>query len=148
MASATEPDSISPDSAGAEQKISKEGVMSELSVLVVEDDAVLNRVIQAALERAGYRTYAAETCADGLALATKEMPGLLVLDVNLPDGTAWGLLEDIRRDRPDDDVPVIVMSSNSVSRVQLRKNGVDKFFPKPIDMGLFLETVKELLHPT
>ncbi len=122
--------------------------MSEPSVLVVEDDAVLNRVIQAALERAGYRTHAAETCADGLALATREMPGLLVLDVNLPDGTAWGLLEDIRRGRPDDGVPVIVMSSNSVSRVQLRRNGVDKFFPKPIDMGLFLETVKELLHPT
>ncbi len=120
--------------------------MSELSVLVVEDDAVLNRVIQAALERAGYRTHASETCADGLALATAEMPGLLVLDVNLPDGTAWELLEDIRRVRPDDEVPVIVISSNSVSRVQLRKNGVDKFFPKPIDMGLFVEAVKELLH--
>ncbi len=120
--------------------------MSELSVLVVEDDAVLNRVIQAALERAGYRTHASETCADGLALATREMPGLLVLDVNLPDGTAWDLLEGIRCGRPDDEVPVIVMSSNSVSRAQLRKNGVDKFFPKPIDMGLLLEAVKELLR--
>ena len=121
--------------------------MSELSVLVVEDDAVLNRVIQAALKRAGYRTHASETCADGLALATRERPGLLVLDVNLPDGTAWGLLEDIRRGRPDDEVPIIVISSNRVSRVQLRKNGVDKFFPKPIDMNLFMEAVKELLHP-
>ncbi len=121
--------------------------MSELSVLVVEDDAVLNRVIQAALERAGYRTHAAETCADGLALATGEMPGLLVLDLNLPDGTAWDLLEDIRRCRPDEEAPVIVISSDSVSRVQLREHGVDKFFPKPIDMGLFVEAVKELVHP-
>ena len=121
--------------------------MSELSVLVVEDDAVLNRVIQAALERAGYRTHSAETCAEGLALAIGEMPGLLVLDVNLPDGTAWDLLKDIRRGRPDDEVPVIVISSNSVSRVQLRKNRVDKFFPKPIEMGLFVEEVKELLLP-
>ena len=120
--------------------------MSELSVLVVEDDAVLNRVIRTALERAGYRTHASETCADGFALATRERPGLLVLDVNLPDGTAWDLLEDIRRGRPDDEAPVIVISSNSVSRVQLRKHRVDRFFPKPIDMGLFLETVKELLH--
>ena len=39
-----------------------------------------------------------------------------------------------------------LMSSNSVSRVQLRQHGVDKFFPKPIDMGLFVEAVKELLH--
>ena len=120
--------------------------MSALSVLVVEDDAVLNRVIQTALERAGYRTHASETCADGLALATREMPELLVLDVNLPDGTAWGLLEDIRRGRPDDEVPVIVISSDSASRVQLRKHGVDRFFPKPIGMGLFVEAVKELLH--
>ncbi len=120
--------------------------MSEPSVLVVEDDAVLNRVIQAALERAGYRTHASETCADGLALANREMPWLLVLDVNLPDGTAWDLLEDIRRGRPDDEVPVIVMSSNSVSRVQLRTSGVDKFFLKPIDMGLLVEAVKGLLH--
>ena len=120
--------------------------MSELSVLVVEDDAVLNRVIQTALERAGYRTYASETCADGLALATREMPRLLVLDVNLPDGTAWDLLEDIRRGRPDDEVPVIFISSDSVSRTQLRKHGVDRFFPKPFHMTLFVEAVKELLH--
>ncbi len=120
--------------------------MSELSVLVVEDDAVLNKIIRAALERAGYRTHASETCADGLVLASREMPGLPVLDVSLPDGTAWDLLEDIRRGRPDDEGPVIVMSSNSVSRTQLRQYGVDKFFPKPIDMGLFVEAVKELLH--
>ncbi len=121
--------------------------MSELSVLVVEDDAVLNRIIQAALERAGYRTHASETCADGLALATREMPGLLVLDVRLPDGTGWDLLEDIRRGRPDDAVPVVVISSDSVSRTLLRTHGVDRFFPKPFHMGLFVEAVKELLHP-
>ncbi len=120
--------------------------MSELSVLVVEDDAVLNRVIQAALERKGYRTHASETCADGLALATREMPGLLVLDMSLPDGTAWDLLEEVRRGRLDDEVPVIVISGDSVSRTQLRKHGVDKFFPKPFHMGLFVEAVKELLH--
>ena len=61
--------------------------MSELSVLVVDDDAMLKRSVQAALERSGYRTHASETCADGLAIATREMPGLLVLDVGLPDGT-------------------------------------------------------------
>ena len=121
--------------------------MSELSVLVVEDDAVLNGAIQAALERAGYRTHASETCADGLALATREMPGLLVLDVSLPDGTAWDLLEDIRRGRPDDAVPVIFISGGNVSRTQLRKHGVDRFFSKPFHMELFVEAVKELLHP-
>ena len=120
--------------------------MSEASVLVVEDDAVLKTVIQATLERAGYRTHASETCADGLALANREMPGLLVLDVSLPDGTGWDLLEDIRRGRPDDDVPVIVISSDSVSRVRLRKHRVDRFFPKPFDMGLFVEAVRDLLH--
>ena len=118
------------------------------SVLVVEDDAVLKRIIQAALKGAGYRTHASETCADGLTLATRENPGLLVLDVSLPDGTGWDLLEDIRRGRPDDAVPVIVISSDSVSRTQLRKHGVDRFFPKPFHMGLFVEAVKELLHPS
>ena len=121
--------------------------MSELSVLVVEDDAVLNGAIQAALERVGYRTHASETCADGVAVSTREMPGLLVLDVSLPDGTAWDLLEDIRRGRPDDAVPVIFISGGNVSRTQLRKHGVDRFFAKPFHMELFVEAVKELLHP-
>ena len=75
------------------------------------------------------------------------IPVLLVLDVRLPDGTGWDLLEDIRRGRPDDAVPVIFISGGNVSRTQLREHGVDRFFAKPFHMGLFMEAVKELLHP-
>lgn len=120
--------------------------MSTDSVLVVEDDDVIRRQVHRVLEGAGYSPRAAENCTVGLALALEEMPNLLVLDISLPDGTGWSLLEDIRRERPEANPPVIVMSSERVSRNQLREYKVNRFFPKPFDMSHFLEAVSELME--
>ena len=119
--------------------------MADKHILVVEDDDSIRCQLKAVLIREGYQPRTAETCSDGLALALEQMPSLLVLDLSLPDGTGWGLLEDIRRARPDQDPLVLVMSSNRVSRAQLREQRVHRFFAKPFDMSSFVETVRELM---
>lgn len=122
--------------------------MCAMSILVVEDDSSVNRAIQAALTANGFCVKSAETCAEGFSLASSEIPALLVLDLELPDGTGWGLLNDIRNASHQDEseeFKVIVISSTRVTRAQIRDNRIAKFLAKPFDMGYFVETVSEVL---
>ncbi len=78
-----------------------------------------------------------------MALCTE--PALLVLDIELPDGSGWSLLEAFRSAQPHNATKTIVISSTSVSRADLRGGGVAKFVPKPFDMAYLIETVREVL---
>ena len=115
-------------------------------VLVVEDDSAVREAIRNALERVGYKVQSAESCATGFALAVEVTPSLLVLDINLPDGTGWDLLERIRSERTGDDPRVIIVSSERVSRAELRNYRADRFIPKPFDMSYLTGVVRDLLN--
>jgi DNA-binding response OmpR family regulator len=119
--------------------------MPRVPTLVVEDDPVLRHAIERAMGSAGYDTRAAETCATALASALETMPRLLVLDLSLPDGNGLDLLEEIRRVRPDGDIAVVVVSSDRVSRAELRAHRVDRFIAKPVDMGYLVDTAGDVL---
>ncbi len=119
--------------------------MPDQPILVVEDDKTVNQAIQASLSRGGYLVHTADSCSAGLARALEHVPALLVLDIGLPDGTGWTLLESIRRAHPGKRFPVIVVSSSRVTRGELRAYAVDRFLPKPFDMAYLVDTVQELL---
>jgi two-component system chemotaxis sensor kinase CheA len=117
---------------------------SDGSVLVVEDDEVVSHAIQSALEQEGFGVRLAHNCAAGIELAMARMPSLLILDLALPDGSGWSVLESIRGNLRGVDVPVIVMSSGTVTRSELRCHGVARFLPKPFDMAQCVEAVAEI----
>lgn len=119
--------------------------MADRPILVVEDDETVNQAIQASLSRGGYLVQTADCCSAGLARALEQAPALLVLDIGLPDGSGWTLLENIRRALPGKHFPVIVVSSSRVTRGELRAYAVDRFLPKPFDMAYLVDTVQELL---
>ena len=119
--------------------------MARNTILIVEDDPVVRRAMEAVLSAAGHRVQTADTCSSGLALALDELPQLLVLDIGLPDGTGWSLLESIHAACPYENFKVIIASSNPVTRGQLRKHRVDRFIAKPFDMAHLAESVSQLL---
>ncbi len=119
--------------------------MYDDAILIVEDDSALSQILESALARAGYSVHVAGSCSAGLALALDQIPKVLILDITLPDGTGWNLLESIRRARPSQQIRVLVISSERVKRSQLRENRADRFLAKPFDMVRFMETVKELI---
>ena len=118
--------------------------MYDDSILIVEDDDTLGQTLESALAMAGYSVRVAGSCSVGLGMALDQIPKLLILDITLPDGTGWNLLESIRRTRPSQQIRVLMISSERVTRSQLRENGADRFLAKPFDMVRFMETVKEL----
>ena len=65
------------------------------TVLVVEDNANIRRFIRTTLGLEGYRVLEASTVQDGLDVARREQPDLVLLDLALPDGTGWDFLQSI-----------------------------------------------------
>jgi DNA-binding response OmpR family regulator len=80
------------------------------SILVIEDDPTLSHSICRNLVARGYPTRAAMTVADASAAIAREVPSLLVVDIDLPDGSGWEVLRSLRSDGHAD-TRAIVMSA-------------------------------------
>lgn len=80
------------------------------TVLVVEDDPALLHAISRNLAVRGHDTECADTVAGALAALTHNRPDLLVLDIDLPDGSGWDVLRALRAGGGAD-VPAVVVSA-------------------------------------
>lgn len=99
--------------------------------LLVEDTAALAAVYTEYLQGAGFDTAHARGVEEALALAGREPPDCVLLDLRLPDGDGMTVLRALRRDQPD--LPVVVMTAHgSVSRaVEAMRDGAADFLVKP-----------------
>ncbi len=76
-------------------------------ILVIDDEAPIRRFLRVALEAEGYGVIEAGTAREGLAMAAREAPALVVLDLGLPDADGLSVLRDLRGWSP---VPVLILS--------------------------------------
>ena len=116
-------------------------------VLVVEDSAVIQRLISVCLRPAGV---AVETRGDGpsgLEAALTNPPDLLILDVGLPEMDGWTVLERIREDERTQDLKVLVLTAHAQEETRERadKGGADAFITKPFRPDDLRRVAMELL---
>ena len=115
------------------------------SVLVVEDDPAVARLIRLYLVRAGYEVLVAEDGAEGLSLALEKRPSLVVLDLNLPgmDG-----IEVCGRLRADSDVSIIMVTARVEEEDRLRglNLGADDYVTKPFSPRELVARVNAVLR--
>ena len=84
--------------------------MAGAAVLIVEDDATLSRAVARNLNARGYATRGAGTVAEALRALEDETPALVLLDIDLPDGSGWEVLRALRGGSHPD-IAVVVMSA-------------------------------------
>lgn len=115
-------------------------------VLLVDDDYEIIEAMRAALEANGYQVLVARDGNQGLAMAEREDPDLMILDMMMPKRSGFLVLEKLRRSRP---VPmrVIMVTANEGSRHKAYAEmlGVDDYIRKPFAMDRLLESVGRLL---
>ena len=104
--------------------------MTHDTVLVVEDDRDIVRVVTSYLEHSGYDVQAAHNGLEGLALALAHNFDVLILDWNLPGLSG---LELMRRARLARDVPILMLSArgDEADRVRCLERGADDYLTKP-----------------
>jgi DNA-binding response OmpR family regulator len=112
------------------------------TVLLVEDDPSLGAILAKNLEARGYRVARAETLAQALAALAAEAPRVLLLDVNLPDGSGWDVLRAL--EAAGRRVPTVVLSAVQVSRARLGEFRPEACLPKPFPLEALLATVERL----
>ena len=112
----------------------KEGAAMQ-RILLAEDDAALGQGIRLALQSPAIEITVCRTLAQARAAATENRPDLLILDVNLPDGSGLELLEQVRR---TSDVPVILLTANDLETdvVTGLESGADDYITKPFSLAI------------
>jgi two-component system KDP operon response regulator KdpE len=100
------------------------------TILVVEDEPPIRRLLRTTLSAQTYRVVEAETASAGLSLLRHEKPDLVILDLGLPDMDG---LEVIRRIRGQSPVPILVLSSrdDEKGKVAAFDEGADDYVTKP-----------------
>jgi len=115
-------------------------------VLLVDDDYEIVEAMRVALEANGYETLIARDGNQGLAMAEREDPDLVILDMMMPKRSGFLVLERLRRTRR---VPmrVIMITANEGSRHKAYAEmlGVDDYIRKPFAMDRLIDSVNRLL---
>jgi two-component system, OmpR family, response regulator MprA len=116
-------------------------------ILVIDDDPKIVSVLRRALAYAGYPVTTALTAAEGLARALEDPPGLVILDVMLPDLSGF---EVCRRLRQGSDVPILMLTARDEveDRVHGLDQGADDYLVKPFALQELLARVRTLLRRT
>jgi DNA-binding response OmpR family regulator len=114
------------------------------SVLVVDDDPNIRSLLQQELTEAGYRVRLAEDGRKALTLIREEIPGLVILDVMMPEMNGFDVAAVLKNDPATMDIPIIILSIVEDKERGFRL-GVDRYLTKPIDTGSLFREVDALL---
>jgi CheY-like chemotaxis protein len=129
--------SSSPSSAPRHRSIPHPGLTGEVAlaqrVLVVEDSAVIQRLISVCLRPAGVEVETRDDGPTGLEAALTTQPDLLILDVGLPRMDGWEVLDRIRSDVRTHAMKVLVLTAHAQEETRERadRGGADAFLTKP-----------------
>lgn len=116
-----------------------------MNVLVVEDDPRISDVLEYALKAEGYEVQTAQRGREAAEIARRSSPGLIVLDVGLPDIDGFEVCRIVRK---SSDVPVIFLTSRSdeIDRVVGLEIGGDDYIVKPFSPRELLARIKAILR--
>jgi len=109
------------------------------SVLVVEDDPRFGALLHDVLEAAGHQVELAVTSAAALVAIETSLPDVLCVDIDLPDGTGWALLDELER-RAMEPATVVVTSASIGASMSRHRPGTF-ILPKPFPIDSLLRLV-------
>jgi DNA-binding response OmpR family regulator len=121
--------------------------MSEKKIMIVDDDLHLVLGLMPRLRANGYKVISAPDAVSAIWAARKEEPDLVILDLGLPGGDGFLVLERMRELADLANIPVIVLSARDPAGNKQRAlaASASAYFQKPPDNRLFLGAVRQAL---
>lgn len=128
-------------------EVEEERHMSAKKILIVDDNKDFLRGLNIRLSACGYRVAYAADAISALSMARKEEPDLVLLDVGLPCGDGFTVMERLSSISSLASIPVIVITGRDTFCNQQRAldAGARDFFQKPVDNDVLLGSIREAL---
>ena len=116
-------------------------------IVVIDDESSVREVVEAYLERDGYNVFVAGSGSEGLALAERIQPALIVLDLMLPDISGEEICSEVRS---RSDVPILMLTAKASEdeRVAGLVSGADDYLVKPFSPRELVARVRAVLRRT
>ena len=122
--------------------------MEKIKILVVEDEAPIQELLQFNLERKKYRVKVADSGEEGITLAGDFLPDLILLDIMLPGADGLEVCKHLKADPKTTHIPIIMLTAlceeaDVVTGLEL---GADDYITKPFSPRVLLARVKAALR--
>jgi two-component system, cell cycle response regulator DivK len=116
-------------------------------VLVVDDNGNNLLLEKDLLEIAGFEVFEAENAADGIAIARKEKPDIIIMDVRLPDMRGTEAAGILRQDKETRDIPIVFVTASVMAKGKEEIKGITNsgFIGKPINTRTFAKEVSQFI---
>ena len=117
-------------------------------ILVIEDDPVARADLQARLEANGYIVARAADAASALTVVNRERPDLILLDLGLPAGDGFLVLERLRKIEVLAAIPVLIITGRSDAETRKRVDamGLAPVLAKPVGTEVLLAAIRSALE--
>ena len=121
--------------------------MTKKKILIVEDDQDMRRALNVRLRANNYDTAFASDAVEALSIARKEQPDLVLLDLGLPAGDGFMVMDRMKDIASLSCLPVIVVSARDPegNKVRALAAGAEAFFQKPVDNGQLMASIRRAL---
>ena len=121
--------------------------MSNKKILIVEDDPDVRKGMHVRLQASSYDTFFATDAISGMAEARKHQPDLILLDLGLPGGDGFTVMERFKSNPQLAVIPIIIVSARTGhdNRVRAMKAGAKAFLEKPVDNAELLAVIRQAL---
>jgi len=121
--------------------------MTNSKIMIVDDDPDLRQALRLRLRANHFETVNAVDGYSAIALAYKERPDLIILDLGLPAGDGFVVLDRLQKDDKLSTIPVIVLTARDPQSSERRalQAGAAAFFQKPADNAELLDVIRATL---
>ena len=118
------------------------------TILVVDDERHIVRLVEVNLERSGYEVIAAYNGQEAVASAQAERPDMIILDVMMPRMDGFEALKELRSDSRTKDIPVIMLTAKAQDADIFKgwASGVDSYLTKPFNPRELLAFVDRIFQ--
>lgn len=124
--------------------------MTKKRILIVDDEKDFVKMLQIRLEANGYEVIAAFDGIQGVMVAKREKPDLIILDVMMPAGDGYLVCERLKMSSFTWTIPVIFLSAKSRPEDEAKayEVGAKYYLTKPYESEVLLDTIKRALEPS
>lgn len=119
-----------------------------VKIVIIDDDPMLSDMYSRKLKEEGYSVFAASNGEEGVKLIQSEKPDLVLLDIVMPDGDGFFVLDKLKADKDSQSIPVIMLTnlSSIEDREESSKRGAVDYFTKAENTPTQLaEKIKKIL---